>query len=164
MTTTVFHHDQSDQGSVDSDYTSYVSSKVNPSSATGSNSSLNRPTRSISIESAGHHRIPTRHVNRSQSTRDPLQFVKLQATQEPSPPAERRKPLERRQSATNDDEQNDWSKVKVQRRATGEEKQLSLNRFLSTSDEKRREKHQTFFPPLLHLSMASLNALCKSSM
>lgn len=111
MSTTIFHYDQSDQGSVDSDYTSYVSSRLNPSSTAGSNSSLNRPTRSISIESTGHPRIPTRHINRSQSTRDPLQFVKIQSTQDQCQPIERRKPLERRQSANNDDEQNDWSKV-----------------------------------------------------
>jgi len=79
---TVF--DNSDQGSVDSDYTSLGSSKFYGNS--GSTSSLHRQGRSQSIDELAQNltttNIPTRHFNGISSgtkvTADPLQFVKIQ--------------------------------------------------------------------------------------
>ena len=100
--------DNSDQGSIDSDYTSCGSSKVYGQS--GSNSSLHYQGRSHSIES---NVIPTRHqIHRSKSTIDPLQFVKIHRNPDQIILIDSKKPDEqRRQLSNDDDEQNDWTKV-----------------------------------------------------
>jgi hypothetical protein len=76
--------DNSDQGSVDSDYTSLGSSKFYGNS--GSTSSLNRQGRSQSIDELASSStitttIPTRHfngtLNVNKLNNDPLQFVKI---------------------------------------------------------------------------------------
>lgn len=72
--------DNSDQGSVDSDYTSLGSSKFYGNG--GSSSSLHRQGRSQSIdELASTTTIPTRHfngtLNVNKLNNDPLQFVKI---------------------------------------------------------------------------------------
>jgi len=72
--------DNSDQGSVDSDYTSLGSSKFYGNG--GSTSSLHRQGRSQSIdELASTTTIPTRHfngtLNVNKLNNDPLQFVKI---------------------------------------------------------------------------------------
>lgn len=73
--------DNSDQGSVDSDYTSLGSSKFYGNG--GSTSSLHRQGRSQSIDELASTTttIPTRHFNGTsnvnKSTNDPLQFVKI---------------------------------------------------------------------------------------
>ena len=140
-TITTTHHpfyDNSDQGSVDSDYTSLSSSRFYGHG--GSTSSLHRQGRSQSIDelasnTANTTTIPTRHfhgishVNKSNT--DPLQFVKIhpnhdliERAQEQLTLAESRKRLQETfkiipSSALPskihpaDDEDNDWSKVKV---------------------------------------------------
>lgn len=126
--TTLTNHlslfDNSDQGSVDSDYTSLGSSKFYGNS--GSTSSLHRQGRSQSIdELAVTTTIPTRHFNgisqQTKSNTDPLQFVKIhpnheliERAQEQLSLAESRKRLQENYKLTNpmNDEDNDWSKVK----------------------------------------------------
>jgi hypothetical protein len=76
----IFLFDNSDQGSVDSDYTSLGSSKFYGNG--GSTSSLHRQGRSQSIdELASTTTIPTRHfngtLNVNKLNNDPLQFVKI---------------------------------------------------------------------------------------
>jgi hypothetical protein len=125
--TTITNHislfDNSDQGSVDSDYTSLGSSKFYGNS--GSTSSLNRQGRSQSIdELAGTTTIPTRHFNGisnlNKINNDPLQFVKIhpnhdliERAQEQLSLAESRKRLEENYKLKSkiNDEENDWSKV-----------------------------------------------------
>lgn len=77
--------DNSDQGSVDSDYTSLGSSKFYGNG--GSTSSLHHQGRSQSFdELAITTTIPTRHfngtLNVNKSTNDPLQFVKINPNHE----------------------------------------------------------------------------------
>ncbi|UJR31320.1 hypothetical protein I4U23_018818 [Adineta vaga] len=77
--------DNSDQGSVDSDYTSLGSSKFYGNG--GSSSSLHRQGRSQSIdELASTTNIPTRHfngtLNVNKLNNDPLQFVKIHPNHE----------------------------------------------------------------------------------
>ncbi|CAF3462205.1 unnamed protein product [Rotaria socialis] len=132
-TTTITNHislfDNSDQGSVDSDYTSLGSSKFYAHS--GSTSSLNRQGRSQSIDELASSittTIPTRHfnglLNVNKSNNDPLQFVKIhpnhdliERAQEQLSLAESRKRLQENYEITNksnankvNDEENDWSK------------------------------------------------------
>ncbi|CAF0984797.1 unnamed protein product [Adineta steineri] len=130
--TTITNHitlfDNSDQGSVDSDYTSLGSSKFYGNS--GSTSSLHRQGRSHSIdELASTTTIPTRHfngtLNANKSNNDPLQFVKIhpnhdliERAQEQLSLAESRKRLQENYKITNNshenkvnDEEVDWSKV-----------------------------------------------------
>jgi len=126
--TTLTNHislfDNSDQGSVDSDYTSLGSSKFYGNS--GSTSSLHHQGRSQSIDELAttNTTIPTRHfngiLNLNKTTNDPLQFVKIQPNhdlieraQEQLLIAESRKRLEENYKLKNkiDDEENDWSKV-----------------------------------------------------
>ena len=99
ITNTNHHFDNSDQGSVDSDYTSLGSSKFYGHS--GSTSSLHRQGRSQSIDELASTTpaatmttttttttttIPTRHFNStthpSKSSNDPLQFVKIHPNHE----------------------------------------------------------------------------------
>ena len=127
------HFDNSDQGSVDSDYTSLGSSKFYANS--GSNSSLHRQGRSQSIDELTstpitNTNIPTRHFNgttqKNKSIIDPLQFVKIQPNHELIERAqeqlnlfESRKRLQQTYRPTKtttikknfDDDNNDWSKV-----------------------------------------------------
>ena len=128
--TTLTNHislfDNSDQGSVDSDYTSLGSSKFYGNS--GSTSSLNRQGRSQSIdELAGTTTIPTRHFhgisNQAKSNTDPLQFVKIhpnhdliERAQEQLSLAESRKRLQENYKLTDEihDEETDWSKVRLE--------------------------------------------------
>lgn len=135
-TTTITNHislfDNSDQGSVDSDYTSLGSSKFYAHS--GSTSSLNRQGRSQSIDELASSittTIPTRHFNGStnvnKSNTDPLQFVKIhpnhdliERAQEQLSLSESRKRLQENYEIRPDvnvtkvnDEENDWSKVKI---------------------------------------------------
>ncbi|CAF1147905.1 unnamed protein product [Adineta steineri] len=130
--TTITNHitlfDNSDQGSVDSDYTSLGSSKFYGNS--GSTSSLHRQGRSHSIdELASTTTIPTRHfngtLNANKSNNDPLQFVKIhpnhdliERAQEQLSLAESRKRLQENYKITNNshenkvnDEEVDWSKA-----------------------------------------------------
>jgi hypothetical protein len=138
--TIINHHhlpiyDNSDQGSVDSDYTSLSSSKFYGHG--GSTSSLYRQGRSQSIDELASTTttIPTRHfngiLNVNKSTNDPLQFVKIhpnhdliERAQEQLTLAESRKRLQDnlklttqintnkiQQDDDDDDEQMDWSKV-----------------------------------------------------
>jgi hypothetical protein len=131
--TTITNHislfDNSDQGSVDSDYTSLGSSKFYGNS--GSSSSLHRQGRSQSIDELASTTttIPTRHfngtLNINKSNNDPLQFVKihpnhelLERAQEQLSLADTRKRLQENYKLTNNsngnkvnDEYNDWSKV-----------------------------------------------------
>jgi hypothetical protein len=130
--TTITNHislfDNSDQGSVDSDYTSLGSSKFYGNS--GSTSSLHRQGRSQSIdELASTTTIPTRHfngtLNVNKSNNDPLQFVKIhpnheliERAQEQLSLAESRKRLQENYKLTNNSNGNkvneediDWSKV-----------------------------------------------------
>ena len=78
--------DNSDQGSVDSDYTSLGSSKFYGNG--GSTSSLHRQGRSQSIDelATSTTNIPTRHfngiLNVNKLNNDPLQFVKIQPNHE----------------------------------------------------------------------------------
>jgi hypothetical protein len=132
LTTTNNHislFDNSDQGSVDSDYTSLGSSKFYGNS--GSTSSLHRQGRSQSIdELASTTTIPTRHfngtLNINKSNNDPLQFVKIhpnhdfiERAQEQLILAETRKRIQENYKLTNntngnkihDNDNNDWSKV-----------------------------------------------------
>jgi hypothetical protein len=144
--TTINHHipfyDNSDQGSVDSDYTSLSSSKFYGHG--GSTSSLYRQGRSQSIDelasTATNTTIPTRHfngvLNVNKCNNDPLQFVKIhpnhdliERAQEQLTLAESRKrlqenlksqaqhPMSPRPTATkvhlDDDSDMDWSKVKT---------------------------------------------------
>lgn len=131
---TITHHislfDNSDQGSVDSDYTSLGSSKFYGHS--GSTSSLNRQGRSQSIDELASSittTIPTRHFNGTshinKSNNDPLQFVKIhpnheliERAQEQLSLAESRKRLQENYelpTITNIhkpiEEETDWSKV-----------------------------------------------------
>lgn len=132
LTNHISHFDNSDQGSVDSDYTSLGSSKFYGNS--GSSSSLHRQGRSHSIDELASTpgtttTIPTRHfngnVNGHKSNADPLQFVKvhpnhdlIERAQEQLSLAESRKRLQDNYKLTprpsepkaNDDEV-DWSKV-----------------------------------------------------
>lgn len=126
--TTLTNHislfDNSDQGSVDSDYTSLGSSKFYGNS--GSTSSLNRQGRSQSIdELAVTTTIPTRHFhgisNPNKSNTDPLQFVKIhpnhdliERAQEQLSLAESRKRLQENYQLTRQmpDDETDWSKVR----------------------------------------------------
>jgi hypothetical protein len=121
--------DNSDQGSVDSDYTSLGSSKFYGNS--GSTSSLHRQGRSQSIDELAtttttNTTIPTRHFNGisniNKSNNDPLQFVKIhpnhdliERAQEQLSLAESRKRLQENYKLTNTnkihDEEIDWSKV-----------------------------------------------------
>ncbi|CAF0802145.1 unnamed protein product [Rotaria sp. Silwood1] len=122
--------DNSDQGSVDSDYTSLGSSKFYAHS--GSTSSLNRQGRSQSIDELATSittNIPTRHfnglLNINKSNNDPLQFVKIhpnheliERAQEQLSLAESRKRLQENYELKNNlnvnkvnNEENDWSKV-----------------------------------------------------
>lgn len=131
-------YDNSDQGSVDSDYTSLSSSKFYGHS--GSTSSLHRQGRSQSIDelastNANTTTIPTRHFNGvsnvNKTNGDPLQFVKIhpnhdliERAQEQLTLAESRKrlqetfklitPLSTPSKAFSgiDDDETDWSKVK----------------------------------------------------
>ena len=130
--TTITNHttlfDNSDQGSVDSDYTSLGSSKFYGNG--GSTSSLHRQGRSHSIdELASTTTIPTRHFNGTltvnKSNNDPLQFVKihpnhelLERAQEQLSIAESRKRLQENYRLSHhsadhksNDEEVDWSKV-----------------------------------------------------
>jgi len=133
--TTITNHislfDNSDQGSVDSDYTSLGSSKFYGNS--GSSSSLHRQGRSQSIDelasSTTTTTIPTRHfngtLNINKSNNDPLQFVKIHPNhelidraQEQLSLAETRKRLQENYKLTNNsngnkvnNEDNDWSQV-----------------------------------------------------
>jgi len=130
--TTITNHislfDNSDQGSVDSDYTSLGSSKFYGNS--GSTSSLHRQGRSQSIdELASTTTIPTRHfngtLNVNKSNNDPLQFVKIhpnheliERAQEQLSLAESRKRLQENYKLANNSNGNkvneediDWSKV-----------------------------------------------------
>jgi len=133
--TTITNHislfDNSDQGSVDSDYTSLGSSKFYGNS--GSTSSLHHQGRSQSIDELATTTttttIPTRHFNGistiNKSNNDPLQFVKIhpnhdliERAQEQLSLAESRKRLEENYKLTKNsnrnkinDEENDWSKV-----------------------------------------------------
>jgi hypothetical protein len=136
--TTITNHislfDNSDQGSVDSDYTSLGSSKFYGNS--GSTSSLNRQGRSQSIDELASTTttttIPTRHFNgisnQNKTNNDPLQFVKihpnhdlLERAQEQLSLAESRKRLQENYKlippTSNGnkvhDEENDWSKVTI---------------------------------------------------
>ncbi len=133
--TTITNHislfDNSDQGSVDSDYTSLGSSKFYGNS--GSTSSLQHQGRSQSIDELATTTttIPTRHfngiLNINKSNTDPLQFVKIhpnhdliERAQEQLSLAESRKRLQENYKLTNNsnknkinDEENDWSKVKI---------------------------------------------------
>ena len=130
--------DNSDQGSVDSDYTSLGSSKFYGNG--GSTSSLHRQGRSQSIdELASTTTIPTRHfngtLNVSKLNNDPLQFVKIhpnheliERAQEQLTLLESRKRLQENfksntnqnntnvnntvSNKTNDDD-TDWSKVSI---------------------------------------------------
>ena len=130
------HFDNSDQGSVDSDYTSLGSSRFYGHS--GSTSSLHRQGRSQSIDelastttSTTTTSIPTRHFNGTfninKSPADPLQFVKIhpnhdliERAQEQLTLAETRKRLQETYKFTthaqgnqiNHEEGNDWSKVR----------------------------------------------------
>ncbi len=133
--------DNSDQGSVDSDYTSLGSSKFYGNG--GSTSSLHRQGRSQSIdELASTTTIPTRHFNRTLNVNkinnDPLQFVKIhpnhdliERAQEQLTLFESRKRLQENMKLNknnnnnnnnnhtintnsnklNDDDNTDWSKV-----------------------------------------------------
>jgi hypothetical protein len=127
--------DNSDQGSVDSDYTSLGSSKFYGNG--GSTSSLHRQGRSQSIdELASTTTIPTRHfngtLNVNKLNNDPLQFVKvhpnhdlIERAQEQLNLLESRKRLQENFKLNNndnnnhnsnankitDDDNTDWSKV-----------------------------------------------------
>jgi hypothetical protein len=134
--TTITNHislfDNSDQGSVDSDYTSLGSSKFYGNS--GSTSSLNRQGRSQSIDELAsstttNTTIPTRHFNGisnlNKTNNDPLQFVKihpnqdlLERAQEQLSLAGSRKRIQENYKLISSsprnkvhDEENDWSKV-----------------------------------------------------
>ena len=130
MTNHIILFDNSDQGSVDSDYTSLSSSKFYAHS--GSTSSLHRQGRSQSIDELASSTttiIPTRHFNgllsMSKPNNDPLQFVKIhpnheliERAQEQLSLTETRKHLQDNYRLTSDsnrnkvnDEDNDWSKV-----------------------------------------------------
>lgn len=131
----LFLFDNSDQGSVDSDYTSLGSSKFYGNG--GSTSSLHRQGRSQSIDELASTTttIPTRHFNGTsnvnKSTNDPLQFVKIhpnhdliERVQEQLTIFESRKRLQdnfkfnHSQPTANqpnkilDDDNTDWSKVR----------------------------------------------------
>lgn len=148
--------DNSDQGSVDSDYTSLGSSKFYGNG--GSTSSLHRQGRSQSIdELASTTTIPTRHFNGTanvnKSNNDPLQFVKvhpnhdlIERAQEQLNLLESRKRLhETLKLNTNnsnhlnntnaakhlDDDNTDWSKVMDGRRFA----------FLSSRAQKKAISH-----------------------
>jgi hypothetical protein len=126
--TTITNHislfDNSDQGSVDSDYTSLGSSKFYGNS--GSTSSLHHQGRSQSIdELATTTTIPTRHFNgisnHNKCNNDPLQFVKIhpnhdliERAQEQLSIAESRQRLQENYKLKTkiSDEENDWSKVR----------------------------------------------------
>jgi hypothetical protein len=127
--------DNSDQGSVDSDYTSLGSSKFYGNG--GSTSSLHRQGRSQSIdELASTTTIPTRHfngtLNVNKLNNDPLQFVKvhpnhdlIERAQEQLNLLESRKRLQENfklntndnnnhnsnANKITDDDNTDWSKV-----------------------------------------------------
>lgn len=131
--------DNSDQGSVDSDYTSLGSSKFYGNG--GSTSSLHRQGRSQSIDelaSSTTTTIPTRHfngtLNVNKLNNDPLQFVKvhpnhdlIERAQEQLTLLESRKRLQENfklktnnnnnninntiSNKINDDDDTDWSKV-----------------------------------------------------
>jgi len=122
--------DNSDQGSVDSDYTSLGSSKFYGNG--GSSSSLHRQGRSQSIdELASTTTIPTRHFNGTSNVNklnsDPLQFVKIhpnhdliERAQEQLTLFESRKRLQENFKLINQntnstkihsDDETDWSKV-----------------------------------------------------
>lgn len=126
--------DNSDQGSVDSDYTSLGSSKFYGNG--GSTSSLHHQGRSQSFdELASTTNIPTRHFNGisnvNKSNNDPLQFVKInpnhdliERAQEQLTLFESRKRLQEnfklnnnldhnktKSTIHNDDDDTDWSKV-----------------------------------------------------
>jgi hypothetical protein len=135
--------DNSDQGSVDSDYTSLGSSKFYGNG--GSTSSLHRQGRSQSIdELASTTTIPTRHfngtLNVNKLNNDPLQFVKIhpnhdliERAQEQLTLLESRKRLQENMKLNknnnnnnnnhhnintnsnklNDDDNTDWSKVNL---------------------------------------------------
>ena len=141
ITNTNHHFDNSDQGSVDSDYTSLGSSKFYGHS--GSTSSLHRQGRSQSVDelasstmptapaaSTPTTTIPTRHFNSTtqpnKSSNDPLQFVKIhpnheliERAQEQLTLAESRKRLQDTYKLGMDangakidqNEDNDWTKV-----------------------------------------------------
>jgi hypothetical protein len=129
--------DNSDQGSVDSDYTSLGSSKFYGNG--GSTSSLHRQGRSQSIdELASTTTIPTRHfngtLNVNKLNNDPLQFVKIhpnheliERAQEQLTLLESRKRLQENLKLNNNnnnnndntnsnkinDDDTDWSKVYI---------------------------------------------------
>ena len=133
--------DNSDQGSVDSDYTSLGSSKFYGNG--GSTSSLHRQGRSQSIDELASTTttIPTRHfngtVNVNKLNNDPLQFVKIhpnhdltERAQEQLTLLESRKRLQENFKFNNnnnnnnnhinstkliDDDNTDWSKVNFNR-------------------------------------------------
>ncbi|CAM2724841.1 unnamed protein product [Rotaria socialis] len=157
-TTTITNHislfDNSDQGSVDSDYTSLGSSKFYAHS--GSTSSLNRQGRSQSIDELASSittTIPTRHfnglLNVNKSNNDPLQFVKIhpnhdliERAQEQLSLAESRKRLQENYEITNksnankvNDEENDWSKAVDNWRKKREQKRLKNVKSTDHSDD-----------------------------
>lgn len=131
----LFLFDNSDQGSVDSDYTSLGSSKFYGNG--GSNSSLHRQGRSQSIDELASTTttIPTRHfngtLNVNKLTSDPLQFVKIhpnhdliERAQEQLTIFESRKRLQdnfklnshhptANKIPHDDDDNTDWSKVRL---------------------------------------------------
>lgn len=124
ITNNISLFDNSDQGSVDSDYTSLGSSKFYGNS--GSTSSLHHQGRSQSIDelASTNTTIPTRHfngvLNLNKTNNDPLQFVKIhpnhdliERAQEQLLLAESRKRIEENYKLKTKiiDEENDWSKV-----------------------------------------------------
>lgn len=152
---TVF--DNSDQGSVDSDYTSLGSSKFYGNS--GSTSSLHRQGRSQSIDELAQNsttNIPTRHFNGvstgTKTTNDPLQFVKVQPShdlieraQEQISLAESRKRLQDNYKLLNrsngkklqDDDDIDWSKAVDSWKQKRELKRLKSDNSNSTTNNGR---------------------------
>jgi hypothetical protein len=128
------HFDSSDQGSVDSDYTSLDSSKFYGQHS--STSSLHRHGRSQSIDELATSTttmttsIPTRHFNGTlpvtKASVDPLQFVKIHPNQELIERAQEQLTLaqsrqrlqdtyklnqQRKEKVNHYDDGNDWSKV-----------------------------------------------------
>ncbi|CAF4021276.1 unnamed protein product [Rotaria sp. Silwood2] len=148
--------DNSDQGSVDSDYTSLGSSKFYAHS--GSTSSLQHQGRSQSIDELASSittNIPTRHfnglLNINKSNNDPLQFVKIhpnhdliERAQEQLSLAESRKRLQENYELTNksnenkiNDEENDWSKAVDSWRKKREQKRLKNVNISHTDDNEQ---------------------------
>ncbi|UJR15435.1 hypothetical protein I4U23_002378 [Adineta vaga] len=174
--TTITNHitlfDNSDQGSVDSDYTSLGSSKFYGNS--GSTSSLHRQGRSHSIdELASTTTIPTRHfngtLNVNKSNNDPLQFVKIhpnheliERAQEQLCLAESRKRLQENYTLTHhsndnktNDEEVDWSKAVDSWRQKREQKRVkNVN---STDDNRPLSPIKVESIPKLDVSKKLIN-------